>query len=351
VVRFARPERAGPKTRDSGGESTYGGVMSDRTASAVLAEAATVAGFAPSVHNTQPWRWTVSPEALDLFADRSRQLGVSDPEGRLLLLSCGAALQHARVALAAQGWQAEVSRLPDPGDADHLARITLGEHVGVSTAAMRQFQALRLRHTDRRPVTAQRVPPDALEEVRKAAVAEGTDLHLMKPDQVSDLASASARADEIEVMDPEQRTELVYWTGGTRPDGTGVPGTAIPGAPTPTVVPGRDFVRSGTLETGEGHDRQASYAVLFGRGDDPADWLRAGEAMAAAWLTAQELGLSVLPFSAVIEVPATREALRRVLSSVGYPYLVLRLGAPDPDHAGAPHTPRLPAKQTVRLTG
>jgi len=116
--------------------------VSDRPASAVLAEAAEVAGYAPSVHNTQPWRWRVSGDHMDLFADRERQLAVADPQGRLLTISCGAALHHTVVALAAEGWQAKVRRLDGP---DHLARITLGPHAEVTPEAMRHLQAVRVR--------------------------------------------------------------------------------------------------------------------------------------------------------------------------------------------------------------
>lgn len=321
--------------------------MSERQNSAVLAEAAAAAGYAPSVHNTQPWRWQVTAHGLDLFADRSRQLKIADPMGRLLIISCGGALQHARVALAAEGWAADVERLPDLANPDHLARITLGERTGLKAEAMRHFQAIRVRRTDRRPVSDTAITSDTIDALRQVATAEGVDLHVLTPDQVIELASACARADELEIMDPEQRLELAYWVGGDRADGTGVPDSALPASAPQTVVPGRDFVRHGTLDVGEGHDRAARYAVLFGQKDEPVDWLRAGEAMSAIWLAATELGMSVLPFSAVIEVLATRETLRHVLSGIGYPYLVLRLGNPDPEQAGAPHTPRLPAEQVI----
>src|SRR3954462_217561 len=93
---------------------------SDRPAAAILAEAAEAAGFAPSIHNTQPWRWRVAAAGLGLFAARERQRGVPDPGGRMLHVSCGAALHHARVALAAEGWTTETLRLPDRADPDHL---------------------------------------------------------------------------------------------------------------------------------------------------------------------------------------------------------------------------------------
>jgi nitroreductase len=313
----------------------------------VLAEAAEVAGYAPSVHNTQPWRWRISGEGMDLFADRERQLTVADPQGRLLTISCGAALHHAVVALAAEGWQARVRRLDGP---DHLARITLGRHAEVTAEAMRHLQAIRVRHTDRRPVADTPVTAETVDVLRHAAAAHGIDMHFLKPDQVIELGAASARADRIELLDPQQRHELTYWVGGDRPEGTGIPDSALTtGEPSGGPVPGRDFVRAGTLPTSNGTDRAASYAVLFGMGDEPGDWLRAGEALSACWLAATERGVSVLPFSAVIEVPATREVLRRLVSGIGYPYLVLRLGIAPDDRPGPPHTPRVPARQLIEI--
>ncbi|BCB77440.1 NAD(P)H nitroreductase [Phytohabitans flavus] len=318
----------------------------ERTARAALAEAAVAARHAPSVHNTQPWRWRVEPDALDLFAVRDRQLLAGDPDGRLLTLSCGAALHHAVVALAAEGWTAAVSRLPDPADAEHLARVTLAGRTEVTGAAMRRFQAVRLRHTDRRPVSE--VPADPAPVA--AAVAEyGIHLHVLTRDQVLDLAAAASRADRVETGDDAQRAELASWTGGDRPGGTGVPDAAIPDRAPETTVPGRDFAHAGTLAIGDGHDEAAVYAVLYGPGDEPADWLRAGEALSAGWLAATEAGIAVLPYSSVVELPAIRTALRNVISGVGYPYLVLRLGTADPDAAGPPPTPRLPASETVEV--
>src|SRR5204862_4650701 len=121
-----------------------------------LAEAAALAGYAPSIHNSQPWRWRVGAGVLDLYTAHGRQLASTDPDGRLAVLSCGAALHHARTALAAEGWRTDVFRLPDPTEPAWLARITLAEQVPVSTDAVRLVQTVRIRHTDLRPLT---VPP------------------------------------------------------------------------------------------------------------------------------------------------------------------------------------------------
>jgi nitroreductase len=321
----------------------------ERPTAAVLAEAAAAAGYAPSVHNTQPWHWRVTGTALDLYAARGRQLNVADPNGRLLTVSCGTALHHALVALAAEGWSAEVTRLPDPTAPDLLARVTLTGRTAVTARAMRLFQGIRVRHTDRRPASDTPASAEAIAAIEEAVRTEGLELHLLTRDQILELAAAASHADKVEAEDDDQRTELAYWIGGDRPEGTGIPDTAIPSQAPETTVPGRDFVRAGTLAVGPGHDRAAAYAVLYGRGDEPADWLEAGQALSAGWLVAVELGVTLLPFSSVIELPATRQALRGVISDVGYPYLVLRLGTADPDAAGPPHTPRLPAAQTIEV--
>lgn len=329
------------------------GAPADRTDArrrgAALAEAARTAGYAPSIHNTQPWRWRVDGAFLELRAERSRQLSVTDPSGRLLTVSCGTALHHARLALAAEGWSADVHRLPDPADPDLLARLTATGHVDVTPEAMRLLQTIRIRRTDRRPVSDTPVATEALDDIRRVVRAEGARLHLLRPHDVVDLAAAADHAQSVEAMDASWREELAYWAGGSRREGVGVPDEVIPTQSPATTVPGRDFGHGGALPVSAGHDRAAGYAILYGDEDTALGWLRGGEALSAAWLRAVELDLTLLPLSAAVEVPATRQTLRRMLAGVGEPYLVLRFGVADPDHAGPPHTPRLPADQTVEI--
>lgn len=312
-----------------------------RTAASVLAEAAATAGFAPSLHNTQPWRWRVLPDAMELYAVPERNVRSVDPHGRLMTVSCGAALHHTVVALEATGHRATVSRFPDE-DPLLLARITLGPRGTVTPAAMRRMQHLRTRRTDRRPTRDETVPAADLTAIQRAVEEHGVHLHLLVDDQVYALAAAAGRAAEVEARDPVVAHELEFWRARALPD------TSLPETPVRSTVPNRDFGAHGR-PIGEGHDSFARYGVLFGPDDEPESWLRAGEALSGAWLLAAERGVGVLPLSGVVEVDVTRAALRTALSELGHPYLVIRLGLPDHDHAGPPPTPRIPAEQLIAL--
>jgi nitroreductase len=312
-----------------------------------LAEAAAAAGYAPSIHDTQPWRWRLTADTLELRLVRGRVLPVTDPEGRLATLSCGVALHHARVAVAAQGWHATVTRLPAGGDPDLLARLHVERRAPVDSASTLHLRSIPFRHTDRSPVTGTPVEPADLAAIATAVQAHDTHLHTLRPDQLLELAAATDHAQRSEAADPAWQAELAYWTGPTRPADAGVPETAIPQRATPGTNSGRDSGHHGAPPVSAAHDRAATFVMLYGSTDEPISWLRAGEALSAGWLTATEHGVSVLPHSAPIEVLAARQAMRAMIAGVGHPFIVLRLGTTDPADAAASHPPRTPAAQLI----
>ncbi len=330
--------------------STSSRPVETQARSQALYDAASAAGSAPSIHNTQPWHWRLHGDELDLSVDRRRTLKLTDPDDRLAIVSCGAALHHARVSLAADGWHATVTRLPDSPQPGHLATIRADGPIPVEPAAVRELQAVGMRHTDRRPIPGVHIDADKLRSIGVAAQAQGSSLQLLRPGQVFELAAAAAVADRTETADAAWQDELQHWTGGTRALDTGLPDTVIPHGLTPTTVTSRNFGHHGDMLIAEAHDRTAVFAILYGPGDRSLDWLRAGEALSAAWLTATELDVSVLPLSATIEVPATRELMRHQLNDGGWPFLVLRFGVLNPAESTAPHTPRLSTNQTVERT-
>ena len=324
--------------------------MSQRTQAAdLLMRAAVFAGQAPSLHNSQPWRWLIGSDVLDLRLEPARVLGTSDPDARLAVLSCGAALHHARVEFAASGWRTAVDRFPDPADADHLARLRIEDRIPIEPEATRLAQAAARRHTDRRSTPGAPLDHDKLRTIRATVRREGTDLRLLRPGQVFTLAKASDRARGVEADDPEWRVELADWVGNAPASGTGIPRTALPAGPMTGVAPGRAFRLAGAALIAESHYHASVFAILHGAGDERANWLAAGEALSAGWLTAIELAVSVLPLSIVVEVAGSRDMIQRMLGGYELPYLVLRFAATDPHDDQAPRTPRLPSERTIQV--
>lgn len=314
-----------------------------------LVDAVTAAGGAPSFHNTQPWRWRVHGDVADLYAEPRRQLTIADPDRRLLTLSCGAALHHACIALAAEGMATQVARIPEVTRRHHLASIAVTGRLPVTQTATRLFQAMKARHTDRRPLLDLAVAQATVESVRGTASTFGISLHVLTRDQLIELAAATSSAQENELHDQATRAELDAWSGEHRPEGAGVPDAASPDRAAQTTMPARDFGHVGTLDIDNTHHRMATYAILHGLADEPHSWLRGGEALSAIWLTATEQHLAVLPLSAAVGWPASRQALVRILSGIGHPYLALRLGTPDPTLPAPARTPRLLPTVTVEV--
>jgi len=315
-----------------------------------LAQAAAAAGYAPSIYNGQPWRWSLARDTLDLYLDRHRVF-VGDPDTRLATMSCGAALHHARTILSAEGWRATVTRMPDAADPNYLARVHVDGPAPPDPQAVRHVRTIPLRHTDHRPVTGVMVGSEDLRAVTASVLAEGAWLYMLSAHQVIELAAAADHAQRAEASDPAWLAELAYWTGRTRPAGIDLSCAATGQHAPRTTVARRDVGQPDELPISAEHDRAALFAILYGHRDEPRDWLRAGEALSAGWLTATERGVSVLPLSAAVEVLGTRDTLRRLLSYLHHPYLVLRFGTTDPAAADTPHIRRLPAVQTMERQG
>ena len=196
---------------------------------------------APSIHNSQPWRWQVGPRGVDLYTDATRRLPRTDPDGRDQVMSCGAALHHLLVALADAGQGARVRRLPDPARPHHLATVEPALHVDVDVDAG-LASSIDRRRTDRRPFRAWPVPPELTGELAEIADRYGVGLAVVTdPRTRRQLFRSIEEAARTQDADPAYVAELAAWSGRAPGSRDGVPADR---APTPGDVPGQMPMRA-----------------------------------------------------------------------------------------------------------
>jgi nitroreductase len=303
------------------------------------------AGRAPSIHNSQPWRFRVGQNRVDLYADRSRWLPVTDADGRDLLLSCGAALHHLRLALSAMG-HVTVHRFPTADDPDHLASVELRTR-GASAESDPALQtAITSRRTDRRPFTQWPIPQAFVNQLVERASDQGAVLRLVRdPGAVKTLLAVIAAAAAAQEHLPGYQVELARWTAAE--GSVGIPTSNLLLDPKVDVLAARSFP-PGELASGESGTSDGAILMVLGTAsDDPLSQLRAGEALSAVLLQATQHGLATCPISQALENPATRQAIQdAVVDGTVCPQIVVRLGWP-PANSPVPPTPRRPMAEIL----
>jgi nitroreductase len=315
-----------------------------------------LAVHAPSVHNSQPWRWQIGADEVQLHADPQRHLVATDPDRRDLILSCGAALHHLRVALAERGLAAQIHRLPDPEDSTHLATVTFRPDPDPADVAL--FPAITERRTDRRRMSSRPVPAEHLQTLVEQAARNGATLiPIRAPAMRQQLLAAIVDADRLQREVPGYASELRMWTSRLPGGHDGVPAANVAAPPTGTVEPsplrrfGRAWLSQAPQLPGHGRgDDAAELLVVTTGGDETLDRLRAGEATSAVLLAATRIGLATTPLSQAIEIDSTRRQVRwDVLSVPEHPQLVIRVGRPASGAPALAATPRR-ALRSVLLT-
>jgi nitroreductase len=315
-----------------------------------------VANRAPSIHNTQPWVWELHPSHLSLRADRDRQLGVADPDGHSLLVSCGAAVALTELGLRTLGWEIRTERLPDAADPDLLAEFRVVQRRPATAHEVELFAAAQRRQSDRRPFRSEDIPPETVAALRAAAAAPG--VHADFPERAEqrvNLAVAVSWADRTEKKDPEYIAEMNRWLRESDVHTDGVPAGAIPHVPSGqarhTDVPLRDFEVgvSGGLLIERDVDEQPLIAVLLADSDTALEQLRAGEAMMQLMLEAELLGLGTCPLSQAVDLVAFRNRIQTLMGWQGLPQMMLRIGYPATGAQAPARTPRRPVTDVLKV--
>ncbi|HEY1318893.1 MAG TPA: nitroreductase family protein [Streptosporangiaceae bacterium] len=294
------------------------------------------AARAPSVHNTQPWRFTVTGETIELYADASRQL-MEDLAGREMIISCGAALFGLRLAIRSLGYQPEVDLFPEPGQRRLLARVRAGQPAPMTAGERAMLQAAQHRHTHRGAFEPGPLPDGLLERLRDDAEAEGATLAVIDDgpayQRLTAILASWSRSRDLYPTSPAEirtRAETLRWTRGAGSQARdGVPARAFPaGTGSETGrLPQRDFdVGRGWGFPPPGGPPAPVTAVMVARGEDEESRLRAGQALQRILLRAASQWVFARLQSQPLQSASVRAQIHASLTPSGSPQLLLELG-------------------------
>ncbi|MFN8499813.1 MAG: nitroreductase [Anaerolineae bacterium] len=287
--------------------------------------------LAPSTHNSQPWLFRIVGKTIEVYADRTRALPVVDPEDRELVMSCGCAIYHLRLAMRHFGYEDQTEICPDEENPDLVAEIRMGGEYKTTAAENAMFDAIMTRRTNRHRFEDRPVDETVLQEMQQAAEAEGATLKIIEGDGRLALADLIAEGDQRQMADKRFRRELAAWIHPSR----NVSHDGMPAyAHTITDVPdaGSAFV----IRTFELGDMQANLdyhiamgspvlAVLATADDTPTDWINVGQALARLLLRGQIEGVYASYLNQPVEVPTLRPQVQEMIGGA-IPQLILRFG-------------------------
>jgi nitroreductase len=296
----------------------------------------TAAVYAPSIHNTQPWRFEVHGPVIDVLLDEERTLPATDPAGRAARIGIGAAVFNIRVAAAMLGHQSRVAPNPDPQHPAMAARIFLAARETAVPVLSGLYGELRRRHTYRGPLLDRAVPPKVLQQLEEAAQSEGARLDWLGQTELTQLSTILRRTDDDDLHDEDRLHERLRWIGGDRPD-DGVQDSTLGPLPTHPA-----FVRDLSAGFDSKHRSQAVYetqpaiAVLSTRDEDTGAWIQAGQALQRVLLMATSYDLTASFLNQVLERTAPRSQVRQLIGGRFWPQMVIRIGYPAQPNGRTP---------------
>lgn len=290
--------------------------------------------LAPSSHNTQPWIFRIADGGVEVFADYSRRLPLTDPDDRELLLSVGAAITNLRVAAAWFGFETTVMYERRPEQSVPVAFVAIRETCATDEGLRALFPAIRKRHTNRKPFTDDPIAGDAVSGLCDAIDEYPDTLRMLRRQDRTWVADLVAEGERRLMARSGVRAELADWL---RP----AEGGHYDGMCTDTLGIRGPFAARRDRERIE----DAAALVTVTASDDRVSLVQAGEILERLLLTITRQGLQYSFLNQAVEVPELRSKLQDLTLSSRPPQLLVCVGSARETKARP--APRRPMESVV----
>ncbi len=307
----------------------------------------TMASIAPSVHNTQPWTFSVRESSVTLRLAHDRMLLVGDPTLREAWLSLGCCVQNAYIALRA------LDLHPNIHVEETCVTLSWDTNKDVLNIETTLLEPLVGRRSYRYKLSQKGIETDVIRDLERSWTVPGVSLRVTtSPELIQNVARASSHAIGAAMSQPRFAHEILelFHSSGTK-EVSGIPAFAL-GYSDLQLAHKKLSARIHSVGESEREREEnllsnaAAIGLVFGKGDMPKYWLKAGRAYQALVLNATSLGLEHSTHAAIVEGPDFHKEIASTLHMPGRLLAVIRLGYGE-SQLDLPHTPRMSLSRLI----
>jgi hypothetical protein len=303
--------------------------------------------LAPSVHNTQPWRFMIAHDSMQLILDADRSLTHGDPTGRQTWISLGACAENITLAAQDYGLSAIIHKPEQAEDKAVVLKFTADQ----PPSGQQWLEPIMRRVTNRTVFKEQKIDTEALQAIANCWQSDDVLVKVVTDPKAKQLiADLTARGIGMALTIPEFRAELA---AQIRPNHTkahdGMPGSTLnPGSATSFLMPLRYRHRSAAPADAAQERRKqksaAAFVLIFTKGDISPYWFQAGRAYERTLLMATRYNIAAATSAAAVEAPDFHQEIEQLCGTDYRLQTVTRLGYSDQQ---PPHSPRRTIEQVL----
>lgn len=295
------------------------------------------ATLAANSHNTQPWKFRIAENTVDILPDFSRRTPVVDPDDHHLYITLGCAAENLVIAANANGRPAKAV-VHSAAAGERFIRVTL-VHGDKTDATL--CDAIPMRQSTKSVYDGTLLSADELHQLEAAATREGVDLLIITDRPSLDQALKFIQAGNgAQMDDPDFVDELKSWIRFSLKASTKhADGLSGPSAGNPSLPDWLGPILFHLLFKKKAENRKlakqlassAGLAVFVAEEETPEGWIAVGRSFERFALQATAMGLCHAHVNMPIEAQAVRPDFAKWLGMAERrPDLVARFGRAKP---------------------
>lgn len=291
---------------------------------------------APSSHNTQPWKFVITNNEIQIHPDMSRSLPVVDSDNHALYISLGCAAENLVISAKKFGFNSAVE-IFNSGDSIHFIKIKFSPDKACKYDKLVDY--IEQRQSTRNKYNSQQVPPNDLKELKNSFRFEGIELFVITGDKIKGLEDLIIEGSTIQFHNKNFVHELVSWFRFSEKEakekGDGL-WTASMGLPRMNRLIGNIVMKYFVSASSESKrwkkliQSSSGFALFTVKKNDPENWVNLGRAFQRFGLTATKLNISHSHVNMPCEeLEVRKKIIKQFQLETRHPLLLIRFGYSD----------------------